>query len=145
MKNKTIEELLALLDEGVAQLLEGDEYRQYLKTMSRFPSYSMRNTLLLYKQCPQASLVAGFQTWEGVFGRHVKKGRKVCAFSPRIPIKSKQKTPQRRKSKPAPAFAPFPSSTFPRPKASRCPRRLRLKRSKANATCSNRPYRCSKS
>lgn len=76
MKNKTIEELLALLDEGVAQLLEGDEYRQYLKTMSRFPSYSMRNTLLLYKQCPQASLVAGFQTWERVFGRHVKKGEK---------------------------------------------------------------------
>ena len=38
MKNKTIDELLALLDEGIAQLLEGDEYRQYLKTMSRFPS-----------------------------------------------------------------------------------------------------------
>lgn len=76
MNNRTIEELMELLKEGVSSILNSREYKRYLKLMARFPSYSVRNTLLIYKQNPDATMVAGYQTWANVFGRHVRKGEK---------------------------------------------------------------------
>lgn len=76
MKPNKIDQLLELLQQGVEKITTSKEYRQYLKTMSRFPVYSIRNTILIHTQKPDATMVAGFQTWQNVFGRHVRKGEK---------------------------------------------------------------------
>ena len=52
--------------------------------MSRFYSYSFNNWLLIYTQRPDATRVAGFQTWKSL-GRFVKKGeRGIRIFAPII-------------------------------------------------------------
>lgn len=43
--------------------------------MGRFHRYSPSNVWLILSQCPQATRVAGFQTWKE-FGRYVKRGAK---------------------------------------------------------------------
>ena len=42
--------------------------------MSRFHRYSVNNTMLIYMQKPDATLVAGYNKWKDQFERHVKKG-----------------------------------------------------------------------
>lgn len=65
---------LALLKDSVQTLWESEPYQKYLRVMARFPSYSVRNTILIYAQNPNATFVAGYQTWQRLFSRHVKKG-----------------------------------------------------------------------
>ena len=38
---------LALLEEGIAAIIDGETFAAYLQTASRFPTYSVRNTLLI--------------------------------------------------------------------------------------------------
>ena len=47
------------IETGIKELFESDRYRQYLATMSRFHKYSVNNTMLIYMQRPDATLVAG--------------------------------------------------------------------------------------
>jgi antirestriction protein ArdC len=54
---------------------QNETYRAWLRTLSRFYSYSFNNWLLIYTQRPDASRVAGFQTWKSL-GRFVKKGER---------------------------------------------------------------------
>ncbi len=83
LKMKKTDELLQLLQEGVQKIQDGKEYKKYLKLLSSFPEYSSRNTLLIFQQCPQASYVAGYQTWKNQFGRQVRKGEKaIRIFAP---------------------------------------------------------------
>jgi len=72
-----IKEITEQLERGVKELFDSEKYANYLKTMSRFHTYSTRNTLLIHMQRPDASLVAGFASWQTKFGRHVKKGEKA--------------------------------------------------------------------
>lgn len=78
-------EIPQMLEEGVHKVFESDNYKNYLNTMSKFHNYSINNTLLIARQNPDATLVAGFKSWEKNFGRHVKKRRKgnkdTCSFS----------------------------------------------------------------
>ena len=46
------------IETGIKELFESDRYRQYLATMSRFHKYSVNNTVLIYMQRPDATLVA---------------------------------------------------------------------------------------
>lgn len=62
------------LEAGVKEVFESEQYKTYLKAMSKFHRYSFGNVMLILMQCPEASLVAGFQTWKKQFGRTVKKG-----------------------------------------------------------------------
>lgn len=75
-RQKRVAETICLLQEGLQSLRNSSEYQNYLKTMARFPSYSMKNTLLIFRQCPHATYVAGYRTWQKEFGRHVRKGEK---------------------------------------------------------------------
>ncbi|GMU82456.1 MAG: hypothetical protein AMXMBFR47_23270 [Planctomycetota bacterium] len=52
---------------------QSDALRQYLAAMSRFHTYSWGNVLLILSQKPDATHVAGFQTWR-TLGRFVRKG-----------------------------------------------------------------------
>ena len=71
-----IKEITERLETGIRELYESDRYRSYLSTMSRFHKYSVNNTLLIHLQMPDATLVAGFNTWKNKFGRYVKRGEK---------------------------------------------------------------------
>ena len=68
--SKAIEELSHALEAGHSEKL-----REYLGAMARFHRYSLHNIMLIASQRPDATHVAGFQTWKRL-GRYVKKGAK---------------------------------------------------------------------
>lgn len=83
MSGSSVASLLTLLQKGVNDLLHTRTYQDYLKTMSRFPQYSARNTLLIFAQRPDATWVAGYKAWQKNFGRQVRKGEKgIRIFAP---------------------------------------------------------------
>ncbi len=51
-------------------------FREYLAVAARFWSYSFYNQLLIQRQFPQATRVAGFRQWQRL-GRNVAKGSKA--------------------------------------------------------------------
>ena len=55
-----LREITEGIESGIRDLFESDKYRQYLSVMSRFPRYSLNNTMLIYMQKPDATLVAGY-------------------------------------------------------------------------------------
>jgi len=69
-----VKELTDKLEAGVKKVFESEQYKNYLKALSKFHSYSFGNVMLILMQCPNASLVAGFHKWKKDFGRTVKKG-----------------------------------------------------------------------
>jgi N-terminal domain of anti-restriction factor ArdC/IrrE N-terminal-like domain len=66
---------LELLEQGIKNLANQDNWLNHLKTQSLFHSYSFNNTCLIIQQCPDASRVAGFHAWKKL-NRSVKKGEK---------------------------------------------------------------------
>ena len=60
------------------------------RVMSKFHNYSFNNTLLIAMQKPDASLVAGFQSWKNNFKRNVVKGEKGIKILAPSPFKIKQ-------------------------------------------------------
>lgn len=66
-------ELLDRLHTGVAELTTSDDWQRYLDVASRFRTYSFWNTLAILLQCPDATRVAGYRTWQDL-GRQVRKG-----------------------------------------------------------------------
>lgn len=72
-------ELHQKLEEGVAELVSGEDWQSYLATAARFHTYSMHNTFLIFMQRPDATRVAGFKTWQSM-GRQVRKGEKGIAI-----------------------------------------------------------------
>lgn len=80
--NKT-DETLKMLEDGINGLIVSENYKQYLKTMAKFHVYSPNNCLLISMQKPDATLVAGYNTWNEKFHRYVKKGEKgISIISP---------------------------------------------------------------
>ena len=69
-----LQEITAGIEQGIKELFESEKYMRYLSVMSKFHRYSVNNTMLIYMQRPDATLVAGFQKWKNQFERHVKKG-----------------------------------------------------------------------
>ncbi len=45
------------------ELFEGEKYKSYLNTMSKFHNYSANNIQLIEMQCPDATYVAGYKAW----------------------------------------------------------------------------------
>lgn len=68
-----IRELLARIEEGTKAVFQGEEYKKYLRTISNFHHYSFRNSMLIFFSNPDATLVAGFNTWKKL-NRTVKRG-----------------------------------------------------------------------
>ena len=84
-----IKEIVTSIENNIQELFQSERYFDYLKTMSRFHSYSVNNTILIHMQRPNASLVAGFNQWKNKFGRHVKKGEKGITIIAPTPYKKK--------------------------------------------------------
>ncbi len=80
-----MKEITNRLEQGIQDLFESDRFKEYLQVMSKFHNYSFNNTLLIAMQKPDATLIAGYNSWKNLFGRQVSrgaKGIKVIAPSP---------------------------------------------------------------
>ena len=77
------------LEKGIQDLFESDNFKNYLKTLSKFHHYSLGNTILIAMQKPDATLVAGYTSWQKNFQRHVKKGEKGISILAPTPYKKK--------------------------------------------------------
>lgn len=90
-QSQRIKEITDKLQQGIENLFTSDAYKNYLKTMSRFTSYSVNNTLLIAMQKPDATAVAGFSTWQKM-NRHIIKGSKAIKIIAPCPYKRKVDT-----------------------------------------------------
>lgn len=89
MSQKTTE-ILKSLEEGIQSLFESENYKNYLKFMAGFHSYSLNNTLLIFHQFPSATLVAPYREWQRRH-RHIRKGESgIRVIAPHF-FKSKKK------------------------------------------------------
>ena len=74
LAEKAIADLSQALSAGRSETL-----CKYLATLARFHHYSFGNIMMIYSQSPEASHVAGFNTWKKL-GRNVRKGAKGIAI-----------------------------------------------------------------
>jgi len=75
--HSTIEEWIDELVGDIDAAQASDEFQEWLDVQSRFHDYSHRNTLLIKLQCPEATKVAGFNTWLNEFDRYVQEGEQA--------------------------------------------------------------------
>ncbi len=86
---KKIDLVLKQLKAGVEGIQDSQQFRLFLTTMSKFHDYSIGNQILIMLQKPEATRVAGFNTWKDL-GRWVKKGEKgIAILAPVMPPRSK--------------------------------------------------------
>jgi antirestriction protein ArdC len=82
IKNRTkdaVDYLVQSLESGRSEVLT-----QYLGAMARFHTYSFGNVMLIARQKPDASNVAGIRTWNSL-GRFVKRGEKgILILAPMV-------------------------------------------------------------
>lgn len=86
-----IDNSLDTLARAVDEVRASDTFKAYLDMQARFHRYSWCNSLLILSQCPSASQVAGYRTWQSL-GRQVRKGeRGITIFAP-CPWKRERET-----------------------------------------------------
>ena len=66
-----VDQLIAAVEAGQSRQL-----KEYLAMLVKFHRYSVSNLFLIMAQCPDASQVAGYRTWQGM-GRQVRRGSKA--------------------------------------------------------------------
>lgn len=87
-----IKALTEKIEEGIQNLFQSgdlEKYQAYLRTVSRFHRYSVNNQMLIFAQCPHATLVASYQKWQNQFSRHVLRGEKGITIIAPTPYKIK--------------------------------------------------------
>lgn len=85
-----VREITDKLEQGIKELFESDKFKEYLTTMSKFYNYSFNNTLLIAMQKPDATLIAGYTSWQRNFDRHVMKGEKGIKILAPAPYKAQE-------------------------------------------------------
>lgn len=94
-KDEYMKEITDKLEAGVRGVLDSENYKSYLTSMSKFHTYSFRNTMLIFLQKPDASLVAGAGKWQSEFERTRKQGeRGLKIFAPNF-YKVKKRVPKK--------------------------------------------------
>ena len=92
-KEDSIKAATKRLEQGIIDFMSSDKFREYLKVMSRFHTYSYRNSILIAMQKPDATLLAGFSTWKNKFERYPKRGSHgIKIFAPNHSKTPKYKT-----------------------------------------------------
>ena len=77
--NEAFSYLVAALESGESEVLT-----EYLNAMARFHTYSFSNIMLIARQKPTATRVAGIRTWNSL-GRFVKRGEKgILILAPMV-------------------------------------------------------------
>jgi hypothetical protein len=82
---EAVDFLVAALESGHSEVLTA-----YLSAMAKFHTYSFGNILLIARQKPEATNVAGIRTWNSL-GRFVKRGEKgIFILAPMVGKKRSQ-------------------------------------------------------
>lgn len=77
-----VNEGIKIIEEEVPRFFQSEKWKNYLCFVSKFHKYSINNTILIFHQRPDASMVAGYQNWKKM-GRTVNKGEKgIMIFVP---------------------------------------------------------------
>ena len=87
-----LKEITDRIEAGIKDIFESgdlEKYRDYLRTMSRFHTYSVNNQALIHMQRPDATFVAGYNRWRDKFSRHVLRGEKGITIIAPTPYKKK--------------------------------------------------------
>jgi Antirestriction protein len=98
MADEKVNELMEQLEKGIKTAMDSERYKAFLRIQSQFHNYSFNNAMLIYLQRPDASKVAGFQTWKNKFERNVLRGEKgisilaPCPYKYEKPVEVKNKT-----------------------------------------------------
>ncbi len=77
MKTK---EAMDLVDKGLKTLTDAlaagksENLKAFLRVAANFHNYSLNNWCLIFSQCPHATRVAGYKTWQNLGRQVVKKG-----------------------------------------------------------------------
>lgn len=72
-REEKMSEIQQKLEDGVRDIFESEKYKEYIATISKFPSYSINNCILIVSQCPDASFVCGYRKWQTDFNRVVNR------------------------------------------------------------------------
>lgn len=83
-----LKEITDKLEQGITDLFDSERYKNYLRVMSRFHSYSFNNTMLIFLQKPDATHLAGFQAWKSLGG--TSKGARKGSRSLHLPLTRKR-------------------------------------------------------
>jgi len=91
---KKIDAVMKQLKAGVEGIQDSYQFRLFLTTMAKFHDYSIGNQILIMLQKPEATRIAGFNTWKDL-GRWVKKAEKgIAILAPVMPPKAKVTCPE---------------------------------------------------
>jgi hypothetical protein len=85
---EAVDFLVAAIESGHSEVLT-----QYLGAMAKFHTYSFGNVMLIARQKPDATNVAGLRTWNSL-GRFVRRGEKGI-FHPRSHGRQETQCPTR--------------------------------------------------
>jgi antirestriction protein ArdC len=94
------EDAMKLVEDGIASLNDAiksgksEALQRLLATLAQFHNYSFGNAILIARQRPDATQVAGFQTWKKL-GRYVKKGEQGIAIL--APMVSRKRSDQKQR------------------------------------------------
>lgn len=86
MTDEGLERLAKALEQG-----KSEELTRFLSVVAKFHRYSFGNVLLILTQRPDASRVAGFQTWKSL-GRFVMQGEKGIAIIAPMLLKPREES-----------------------------------------------------
>jgi antirestriction protein ArdC len=82
-------DVLQQLRDGITELTNSDAWQRYLDVQGRFHNYSWGNSLLIARQCPDATRVAGYRKWQAL-GRQVRKGERAIMILAPLVYKTKE-------------------------------------------------------
>ena len=89
-RTEEMKKLTEKLEQGVQDVFKTKNYQDYLRFMGRFRQYSLNNSILIHSQMPDATYVAGFNTWKAM-KRHVKAGEKGIQIMSGMPMRKEKK------------------------------------------------------
>lgn len=94
-QSEKMKQTLDKLEAGVIEFFTSEKYITYLQVMSKFHTYSANNQVLIAMQMPDATAVAGYNSWMRNFDRHVKRGEKSITILAPMKVKIKIDTDRR--------------------------------------------------
>lgn len=87
---QSTQRILMRLETGVRDVYSSKAWKDYLNVLARFHRYSYRNTLLIYMQKPDATMIGGYRFWQNEFSRYVRKGEKGIRILVPLRVKNEE-------------------------------------------------------